>query len=214
MKAKSQLGTSILIISIWIMILFSMPVILKDVKFNNALAYKDANSKTGSVKSDIITNKETIPEKKWLWLPVRLIIPNIRVNAKVEYVGLTEKWLLDTPNGIVNVAWYDRGPLPWDTGSSIIDGHFWWKRWQPAVFNDLNKLKSGDKIYIEDANRTIITFMVNQLKTYSFTDVAPEIFQAGDSGAHLNIITCHWLWDKSNKIYKSRLVVFADRIAE
>jgi sortase (surface protein transpeptidase) len=121
---------------------------------------------------------------------------------------------MDTPDGIVNAAWFDHSTLPWEKGSAIIDGHFWWKNGKPAVFNNLNKLVQWDRIYILEANWATLTFVVNKVKSYDLNDNAPEIFKVDDSLSHLNIITCHWTWDKDDKIYSDRLVVFADRLIE
>lgn len=81
-------------------------------------------------------------------LPVRLKIPRINVNALVEYVGLTSDGAMDVPKGPAEVAWYKLGSRPGEIGSAVIAGHSGWKNNKKAVFDNLNKLKKGDKIYM------------------------------------------------------------------
>jgi DTW domain-containing protein YfiP len=56
--------------------------------------------------------------------------------------------------------------------------------------------------------------VVNKLKIYKQNENAPEVFNSSDDKAHLNLITCDGTWDKAQKIYSDRLVVFADKKIE
>jgi LPXTG-site transpeptidase (sortase) family protein len=144
-------------------------------------------------------------------LPVRLSIPSIEVDANVEYVGLASDGSMGVPKGPLEVAWYMLGPKPGENGSSVIDGHAGWARGEPAVFDNLYKMKIGDKIYVENYIGEITTFVVRELKIYSPNANAEEVFISDDGGSHLNLITCTGLWDKIEKNHASRLVVFADK---
>ena len=57
---------------------------------------------------------------------------------------------MDVPKQPDDVAWFDLGFRPGQKGSAVIDGHSGWKDNRPAVFDNLSKLKNGDKIYVED----------------------------------------------------------------
>jgi len=144
-------------------------------------------------------------------LPVRLTIPKINVNAVVNHVGLTSDGAVDVPKDASTVAWYNLGPYPGEKGSAIIDGHFSWKNNLPAVFDNLHKLKKGDKLFVEDAQGIITTFVVRELKTYGEKQNASAIFNANDDKAHLNLITCQGVWNKAKKSYSDRLIVFTDK---
>lgn len=143
--------------------------------------------------------------------PVRLKIPSISINAPVEYVGLTSKGAMDTPVGVANVAWFNKGPRPGEVGSAVIDGHFGYKNNKPAVFDNLHKLKKGDKLYIEDGKGATISFVVRELKSYSRDADALDVFTSNDGKSHLNLITCIGDWDVANKTHSNRLVVFTDK---
>lgn len=145
-------------------------------------------------------------------LPVRLKIPSIYVNAAIEQVGLTPGGAMDVPKSAANVGWYNQGPRPGKTGSAVIDGHYgWWKNNTPTVFNNLNKLHPGDKIYIEDDTGVTTTFVVTGSRNYDPTADASDVFSSGDGNAHLNLITCEGVWDNNQKSYANRLIVFTDK---
>jgi len=140
-------------------------------------------------------------------------IPAINVDAVVESVGLTPDGAMAATEGPSNAAWFDLGPRPGENGSAVIAGHYGWKDDIPAVFDDLNGLHAGDKIYVEDGGATT-TFVVGDIRTYSDTADASAVFASSDGKAHLNLITCGGVWNKARKSYSDRLVVFADKAYE
>lgn len=147
-----------------------------------------------------------------LSVPARLTIPKIKVNATLESVGLTSQGAVDVPKGPSNAAWFNRSPHPGDMGSAIITGHYgYWKNNLPTVFNNLVKLRQGDKLYVKDKQGITTTFVVRELKTYNQKDDVPEVFISSDGQAHLNLITCLGVWNKVTKSYPKRLVVFTDK---
>jgi LPXTG-site transpeptidase (sortase) family protein len=145
-------------------------------------------------------------------LPIRLEIPEIKVNSALEYVGLTSQWAMAVPTGPMNAAWFYLGPSPGNVGSAVIAGHDGWKDNIPAVFDNLYKLRPGDKVYVEDANGAMVTFVVSKLQTYGQNQDASAVFASNDGGAHLNLITCEGTWNAITKSYSGRLVVFTDKI--
>lgn len=144
-------------------------------------------------------------------LPVRLKIPRLYVNSAIEYVGLTPDGAVGVPTGPVNAAWFNLGPHPGQKGSAVIVGHYGWKNGIPAVFDNLSKVRKGDKVYVQDASGATITFVVREVRTYGQNEDATAVFTASDGKAHLNLITCSGVWNKAQKSYSTRLVVFTDR---
>ena len=56
-------------------------------------------------------------------LPLRITIPKLQVDAKIEYMGLTSTGTMDVPTEVVNAGWYKYGAHPGDEGSAVIGGH-------------------------------------------------------------------------------------------
>lgn len=152
-----------------------------------------------------------VQEKNTSELPVRLKIPKINIDAEVEYVGLTILGAMDVPKGPAEVAWFKFGPRPGETGSAVIAGHSGWKDGIPAVFDDLNKLEIGDKIYVEDEKGGTINFIVREIRTYTPKQDATDVFGSTDGKSHLNLITCTGFWDSILRGHSDRLIVFTDR---
>lgn len=144
-------------------------------------------------------------------VPIRIIIPKININATIESVGLTSQKAVGVPKGPVNVAWFNLGPHPGDSGNAIIVGHFGWKDSKPAVFDSLSKLLPGDKLYVIDEKEAATTFVVRESQRYDPNADASKVFISNDGKSHLNLITCEGVWDKVSKSYSKRLVVFTDK---
>ncbi|MDO8443215.1 MAG: class F sortase [bacterium] len=151
------------------------------------------------------------PSTGQVGLPTRLKIPSINVDASVEYVGLTPDGAMDVPKERANVAWFNLGPRPGDNGSAAIAGHYGWKDGKGSAFDNLYKLRKGDKIYVEDDKGVITTFVVRESRRYNPKMDASNVFSSNDGKPHLNLITCEGVWDKVSKTYSKRLVVFTDK---
>lgn len=170
----------------------------------------------GSVQEDVTLSK---PEQASLGLatmpvgkPVRLKIPEINVDSAIESLGLAIDGAMDVPEGPRDVAWFNIGPRPGENGSAVIAGHYGtWVGGAGSVFDDLNKLKKGDKLYVEYEKGIIITFVVRESRTYDPKADASDVFGSNDENPHLNLITCDGIWNKVSKSYSERLVVFTDK---
>ncbi|MDO8523142.1 MAG: class F sortase [bacterium] len=167
-----------------------------------------------SIRSVIYSNNLNYPKPIRSELPVRLKIPKINIDSALEYVGLAFDGTMDIPKGPDDAAWFNIGPRPGDIGSAVVSGHYGWKNEIPAVFDNLHKLQEGDKIYIEDEKGATITFVVRELRRYGAKEYASDVFNSNDGLPHLNLITCEGVWNKTEKSYSDRLVVFTDKEIE
>jgi len=155
--------------------------------------------------SPITDVSETVPSVVF----THFRIPKIKVDTRVEYVGLTEDGAMDVPKGPADVGWYSLGTRPGEVGSAVVAGHRGWKQGKTAVFDDLDKLRKGDKVEVEDDTGKIISFVVTKIRTYDWDAYAPEVFTSTE-GRHLNLVSCVGDWDKKTKSSTKRLVVFTD----
>lgn len=167
---------------------------------------------TGYIEQSQTKEKKQILEvqaqKEIQRLPVRLMIPSINVDAAIEYVAHTPEGAMDVPSNTKDVGWYELGPSPGEIGNAVISGHFDGREGKSGVFNNLNELKTGDKLYIINDQGSTITFVVQESRLYT-PGHADEVFLP-NGGVHLNLITCDGVWNKDKKSYSKRLVVFAD----
>jgi sortase (surface protein transpeptidase) len=162
--------------------------------------------------SDLSADRHDEQEKiNLVGKPMRLKIPGINIDSAVEYVGLTSDGAMDVPENQDDVAWFERGQRPGENGSAVIAGHYGWKNGRASVFDNLHKLREGDKLYIEDDKGVIIYFVVRESRIYDPNADASDVFGSNDGKSHLNLITCEGTWDKVSKSYSKRLVIFTDK---
>lgn len=172
-----------------------------------------------SISAPLIENTATVlnqgqtssPVQVDAGLPLRLKIPKINVDSAIEHVGLTSEGAIGVPKERENVAWFDTGPRPGDNGSAIIVGHYGINNKKTSAFDNLHRLRKGDKLYVEDDKGVITTFVVRGNRRYDPKADASDVFDSSDGKSHLNLITCEGTWDESTQQYSKRLVVFTDR---
>lgn len=169
---------------------------------------------TSDTEIAAITPMQEKPQESAFLAPKQLEILSINVNSNIVPVGLTDSGDMavnDNPN---ELFWYLFGPKPGEKGSAVIAGHYGWKDGQPAVFNDLHKLKQGDRLSVYDEAGVSVTFIVRESRRYDPEADATEVFKSNDGKTHLNLITCDGSWNNALQTYSQRLVVFTDKEME
>lgn len=182
------------------------------VDFSTSLASARESSQPVEVATPV--EQAVAPVENSVGLPVRILIPSLKVDAAIDRVGLTPDGSMGIPKIPRNAAWFNLGPRPGEIGSAAIAGHVNWWNGATAVFAKLNKLKPGDKIVIRDNKSNNITFVVRKSFSYGSKDDVADVFSSSDNEAHLNLITCSGVWNKRAQQYSKRLVVFSDRVME
>lgn len=147
-------------------------------------------------------------------VPVTLTIPAIGVDAAVESVGRTADGAMDIPRQAQNGAWYRLGAAPGQEGTAVIAGHLDTARGGPAVFYELGDLRPGDEIQVTDSDGITHTFAVDRVARYAYDDAPLAQIFGFQPGAHLNLITCAGSWNRAERSYSERLVVFTTLVGE
>jgi len=140
----------------------------------------------------------------------RLQIPNLNLDTAIEEVGLTTDGNMAVPNNYTNVGWFKQGPKIGQPGTAILAGHLNRGKDKPAVFWNLHKLKTGDYIYVADDTKPKQRFRVTATQSYDVAGAPLDKIFTGNEGTKLNLITCSGKWDKNQKDYTKRLVVFTE----
>ena len=137
--------------------------------------------------------------------PVRLVIPSIGVDARIEAQGLDAGRNLATPDDYRDVAWYDRGPRPGEPGNAIVNGHVnWWTG--DAVFTRLSAVRPGDLVRVVRADGTVLTFRVTSRQTVDANARIASLF-APEAKSTLTLITCSGIWNPFSQSDTQRLLV-------
>jgi sortase A len=139
--------------------------------------------------------------------PVRLVIPSIGVDAKIEARGLDADRNLATPDDFRDVAWYSPGPRPGQPGNAVVNGHVnWWTG--DAVFTHLSRLRAGDTVVVVRADGVAVTFKVTSRRTVDANARVAALF-APSTEATMTLITCFGVWNPLTQTDTRRLLVSA-----
>lgn len=141
----------------------------------------------------------------------KLVIPQIRVDASMHPVGLTQSGAMDIPLDGERIAWYSLGPFPGTPGNAVLAGHVDWQS-RAAVFSRLRDLRPGMPLYLETERGAQLQYAVSWVEQYR-AQAAPlnRVFE-NSVGSTLTLITCGGTFDSRSRTYPDRLVVRAVRV--
>ncbi len=143
------------------------------------------------------------------FVPARLKVPSLGIDAKVEEVGRRADGSMGTPADFMNVGWWGEGSKPGAPGNAVFDGHVNNALTKPGVFAHLSQITKGDYITVSDAEGHTLVYEVSEVTLYD-TDRAPlaAIF-AKVGPSQLVLITCDGEWVQDEHSFDKRLVVVA-----
>jgi sortase (surface protein transpeptidase) len=137
-------------------------------------------------------------------LPVRLRIPTIDVDTRLEYLGLNEDRSINVDFDPSVAGWWEGGPRPGQVGPAVIMGHVRWKA--PAVFSRLGSLQRGDEILVDRADGTTARFVVTGQGKYRKAAFPSDLVYYPTLEPELRLVTCGGLIGGN---YTENVVVFA-----
>ncbi|MGW1059423.1 class F sortase [Micromonospora rubida] len=157
------------------------------------------------------------PPKKFPVLPasrpVAISSDPIDLDAPVHDVGIAADGSIGVPDAAraQEAGWYDQGPTPGQYGPAVIVGHVD-TRTGPAVFHGLKELRSGDRVEIRRADRSVAVFEVDSVHRYD-KDQLPVGEVYGDfTRPRLRLITCGGRWVGGETGYADNVVVYASLV--
>ncbi len=140
--------------------------------------------------------------------PLRLNIPVLKINAKVQKVGITTKGNMAAPSNYTDVGWYKYGSVPGQAGNAVMAGHVDNGIAFPGVFKHLGGLKAGDDIYVDMSDDKKIHYVVTGISIYDYDDKLEAVY-SNESEHSLKLITCTGRVLLSKRTHAERLVVTA-----
>ena len=140
--------------------------------------------------------------------PVALTIPSIGVQTSLIHLGLTAGGTLQVPSSTAVAGWYTGSPRPGAVGSAVIAGHIDSVS-GPGVFFRLSALRPGDRVYVRQANGTLVDFRVTAVSKYPKDSFPTTAVYGAVPDPELRLITCGGTFDYSTRSYLSNTVVYA-----
>lgn len=147
--------------------------------------------------------------------PVRIVVASASIDARVEQVGITAKNTMAVPRSMYTVGWYRHGTKPGENGTALFAGHVDNALGLDGVFADLENVKAGDLVLVEDAEGKSLSFRVDEVRTvpYNFKNTE-ELFGFDSQTPRIALVTCGGTWLQEAKTYSERLVVIASLATE
>jgi sortase (surface protein transpeptidase) len=149
--------------------------------------------------------------RKQMPIPVRLLVPAIRMNARIIPLGLNRDRTVQVPRSFGQAGWFKPGPEPGERGAAVILGHVDSKR-GPGVFYRLRALRRGDVITIIVRTGSKIRFVVTGTKAVPKHRFPTKLIYRHKGGPGIRLITCDGRFDSSTGHYVDNYVVFARQI--
>jgi LPXTG-site transpeptidase (sortase) family protein len=144
--------------------------------------------------------------------PVRLSIPSLKIDTKVQNVGVARSGNMAPPTNFTDVGWYKYGTVPGYRGSAVFAGHVDNALALAGVFKNLEKIRVGEAIHVTNAEGEVLKFRVTDMRLYDYNNVpTDQIFNQNDR-ARIRLITCSGCCNQSLKSNHKRLVVTAELV--
>jgi sortase (surface protein transpeptidase) len=141
---------------------------------------------------------------------VRLVVPDVGVDAPVVPVGVTGDGLMDLPADVHRVGWYRFGPAPGEPeGNAVLAGHV--DSWDQGIgaLGRLRAVQPGQRVEVTDAAGAVSRWQVLTRRLVGKQELPlQELFdRAGPP--RLVLLTCGGPFDERTRSYRDNLVVVA-----
>jgi sortase (surface protein transpeptidase) len=142
-------------------------------------------------------------------VPVRLRIPSIGVDARLDQVGLDPDGTIAAPTSYQNAAWYAGGPKPGERGPAILLGHVDSKNTGPAVFFKVATLKEGAEVLVDRKDGSTVRFRVSGRIQVAKDRFPANIVYGPTLAPSLRLVTCGGKFNYHTNHYLDNIVVTA-----
>ncbi len=146
------------------------------------------------------------------FIPARLSIPTLHIDARIEPVGVTAQGAMGVPSLFSTVAWYRGSVRPGAPGTTVLAGHLNNAAGTTGVFEDLHQLSLGDELVVVGEEGEEARFVVREMTVYPEEKAPRERIFTEGGASRLVLVTCNGAWDHDVRTYDKRLVIFADHM--
>ncbi|WP_370932423.1 class F sortase [Amycolatopsis sp. cg13] len=143
-------------------------------------------------------------------VPIAVHLPKLAADSSLIRLGLDANQRMQTPSVTtpMQAGWYEPGPAPGQTGPAVIVGHVDGAS-QPGIFYRLHELAPGDRVTVERADGSVLTFVVRRTIHASKDRFPTKEVYGRTAGPELRLITCGGSFDRAVRSYRDNIIVFA-----
>jgi sortase (surface protein transpeptidase) len=154
------------------------------------------------------SNGEAATTRKQMPDPVRIVIPAIRVNARIVPLGLNRDRTMQVPRNRADTGWFRPGPEPGEQGAAVIVGHLA-TRSGAGVFARLSKLRAGGVITIRLRGGSTVRFVARSMIRVPKTRFPTKRVYAKTAQPTLRLISCAGKLNPVTGHHVDNYIVFA-----
>ena len=142
--------------------------------------------------------------------PVRLVAPDLGLDAAVDAVGITPDGQMSLPDDVARVGWYRFGPAPGEEGSAVLAGHVDSRAQGLGALAALRNASPGDELRVTDAAGALTRWRVVGRQLIEKPAVPVSALFSRTGPARLVLITCGGPFLPELSSYRDNVVVVAE----
>jgi len=142
--------------------------------------------------------------------PVEVRLPSLGVTAPVGPIGVERDGVLEIPEDVRKVGWYEFGPRPGDTrGSTLLSGHVDSAEQGKGAFYRLRELGPGDEVTVTLSDRSTWRYRVVAREEWPKTATPLDRLFARSGAPRLTLVTCGGGFREDISSYTDNIAVTA-----
>ena len=144
------------------------------------------------------------------FVPARVRVPRIDIDAPVVPVTVRPDGLLAVPSDVRTAGWWSAGaPAAASSGSVVLAGHVDSARQGPGAFFAIRTLEPGDRVILSSAGGRTAAYPVTARRQYPKSALpAGQVFDQ-DTAPRLVLVTCGGSFDPATRHDSDNVVVYA-----
>jgi hypothetical protein len=148
--------------------------------------------------------------------PLRVRVPAIDVDAPVVPVGILPGDVMEIPDDVDDLGWYDPdglGVAPGLAGTAVLAGHVDSRTQGRGALYDLRELAVGDLVEIALEDGSVQAWRVTDVIQYPKATLPYDEVFTWSGSPRLALITCGGEFDRTERSYLDNIVAYAEPVA-
>jgi hypothetical protein len=140
-------------------------------------------------------------------VPTAITVPSIGVHSSLVQLDQNADGSVQVPTSFHVAGWYRRSVTPGQIGPTIILGHVDSKA-GPGIFYRLGALHPGDRVTVNRADGSVVTFEITGVREYLKTQFPTLAVYANTPVPTIRLVTCGGTFDRATGHYLSNIVAY------
>ncbi|MFD1721305.1 class F sortase [Amnibacterium endophyticum] len=142
--------------------------------------------------------------------PVRVAVPSVDVDMRVEPVGVLTSGAMDVPERPSVAGWYRFGPdASSREGTTVLAAHVDSLEWGLGPFVRIRELPRGARVLLTDDRGERVEYRVEGVERTAKADLPVGRLFSRSGDRRLVLITCGGSFDRTTRTYSQNVIVHA-----